>query len=316
MELQNFEKKDLIIRKKFKNYISNKKDIKDKIKFSWSSISFGFEPIEDSLKRLEKNKVKYIELPGNLYGKDTGFKSRNLKKILSYYGIEVSGVVGISSRDIDLASSSPITRQRSIDYIKMNAEFCAELKGEYLLVVPGAVGRPNKYDNFESERVVETLRIVGDILINYNIKGAIEPISAYKVSICHSFDDAVKMINAIKNKGIKHINGDVFHMFYNEEHIGETIMKYGDYLINLHMADTNRKALGNGMLDLDVIIMALYLIGYNGRKAFCTPELLGPVPDLYTQMSLIYNPEVLDILVHGTVSYFREREKLVLNIDN
>ena len=47
-------------------------------------------------------------------------------------------------------------------------------------------------------------------------------------------------------------------------------------IIGLHMADSSRCALGDGSMDLDTIIMALYLIGYNREGRFVTPEPLGP----------------------------------------
>ncbi len=60
-----------------------------------------------------------------------------------------------------------------------------------------------------------------------------------------------------------------------ESHIGEALVNAGDMLVNLHMADSNRCALGDGSMDLDTIIMALYLIGYNREGRFVTPEPLG-----------------------------------------
>jgi sugar phosphate isomerase/epimerase len=73
-------------------------------------------------------------------------------------------------------------------------------------------------------------------------------------------------------------------MYHEEEHIGEVILKYSDYLINLYMADTNRRTLGSGIMNLDVIIMALYLINYNERKAFCIAKPLGPGSNPYYQI--------------------------------
>mgnify|MGYP001082969602 CR=1 FL=1 len=46
-------------------------------------------------------------------------------------------------------------------------------------------------------------------------------------------------------------------------------------LVNLHMADSNRCDLGKGSLDVDTIIMVLYLIGCNQEGTFVTPEPLG-----------------------------------------
>ncbi len=38
-------------------------------------------------------------------------------------------------------------------------------------------------------------------------------------------------------------------MLHGEEHIGQTLIDYKDYVVNIHLADTNRKALGSGMLN-------------------------------------------------------------------
>ena len=312
MELQNYEKKDLKIKQRFMNFQDKNDKKNNRIKFSWSNWGFGLERIEVSLKRLKKYKVNYIELHGNLYGNNIGYKIKELKKLLSDYSIRVSGICGMVSRESELSSNSPFVRQRCIDYFKRNVEFCNKLKGEYILFSPGAIGRPEKYDDFEFQRAVETLQLLGDIFVKANVKGAIEPVRADEVSICHTFKDALKMIKAIDHDGVRYIAGDIYHMFHGEEHIGETILKYGDYLINLHMADTNRRALGSGMINLDVIIMALYLIGYNNKKAFCTAEPLGPGSNPYYQMNGISNPKVLDKLVEETTVSFYKRELLLL----
>ncbi|MCL5986344.1 MAG: sugar phosphate isomerase/epimerase [Actinobacteria bacterium] len=312
---QNFEKKNLEIRKKFLDLIKKKEKAGNKLKLSWSNWGFGLEPLRTSLQRLHNNKVRYVELHGNLYGSDLGYNSKEVKSLLNDFGMEVSGVCGMFSSDCELASSIPSVRQRAIDYIKRNVEFCNEVGGEYLLIVPGAVGRPKRYDGFEFDRAVEALQIIGDTFIKNSVKGAVEPIRADEVSLCHTFEDAVKLIKAVNHDGIKHINGDLYHMLHGESHIGETIINYGDYLINLHMADTTRMAFGTGMLDLDTVIMALYLIGYNDKRAFCSAEPLGAGADPYRQMYGKNDPVMLDRLVSETASYFYAREELLLSVN-
>ena len=86
-------------------------------------------------------------------------------------------------------------------------------------------------------------------------------------------------------------------------------------LTNLHMADTNRDALGRGFLDLDTIIMSLYVIGYNNdSSAFVSPEPLEPGGDPYPAMYGKPDPVRLDLLVKNTAQYFREREEEVLSL--
>jgi D-psicose/D-tagatose/L-ribulose 3-epimerase len=118
----------------------------------------------------------------------------------------------------------------------------------------------------------------------------------------------------LNKAGVQHINGDVYHMLSEESHAAETIARYGNRLTNLHLADTNRCALGDGSLDVDTLIMALYLIGYNNDWCYCTPEPLGPGGDPYPAMFGTTDPALLDELVRKTAEYWRAREAVVREI--
>jgi len=310
-EKQNFEKKDQGIRNKFEDFLKNN-TIENHLKLSWSNWGFGLESISESLARLKKYNVNYIELHGNLYGHDLGYNPTELKKMLDDYGIQASGVCGMVWDESELAAKSPFVRQRCIDYFRRQIELCVEVGGEYILFTPGAVGRTQKYDDFEFYRAVETLKILGDLFHKAGIKAAIEPVRSDEVSLVHTFQDAVDMINAVDHPGVTHIAGDTYHMLHAEPHIGETIINYGDYMVNMHIADTNRRALGTAMLDLDIIIKSLYLAGYHDKRAFVTAEPLGQGSDPYYQMYGKTDPEILDELVRQTASYWYEREKEVL----
>jgi len=311
--MQNYEIKNKKIQEEFlKLGRSSPEKFKSRLNLSWSNWGFGIESLAESAKRLEKAGIQFIELHGNHYGPDLGYKVQEVMTILSDNGITVSGVCGMFSKDNDLSSNRAIHRQAAIDYLKREIEFTSEVGGSYILVVPGAVGRPAAYDSTEFERSVETLRIVADLFTKYDVKAAIEPIRSAEVSFIHTFADAKKYIKDVDHPGVKHINGDVYHMQSEESHIGEALVDAGDMLINLHMADSNRCALGDGSLDLDTLIMALYVIGYNRIGCYVTPEPLGPGGDPYPAMHGNPDKETLDKLVTQTAAYFREREDAVL----
>jgi hypothetical protein len=65
-------------------------------------------------------------------------------------------------------------------------------------------------------------------------------------------------------------------------------------------------------LDVDTLIMALYLIGYNQDGKYVTPEPLGPGGDPYPAMYGKPDKELLDKLVHDTIRYFRAREDVLV----
>lgn len=317
MKKQNFQLKDDLVIKQFIE-VRKKPDFKDKIekgerlRLSWSNWGFGLETLEASCARLSKFGVRYIELHGNRYGPDLGYKTHEVKRILDDYGIRVSGVCGIVNADCELASNRPHVVQRCIDYFRRQIDMCAELGGTYVLFSPAAVGRPQKYDDSEFYRAGDALRILGDYFLKNGIRAAIEPVRSAEVSFCHTFREALDLINYVNHPGIRHIGGDLYHMWVEEEHIPTTLVEYGNYLTNLHLADSNRRALGKGFMDIDLVIMALYVIGYNRPDCFVTAEPLGPGADPYPAMWGKPDPGVLDELVKQTATYFYEREGEVL----
>jgi len=313
MKKQNFELKNEKIRNSFIELKRNKPEkLCKRLKLSWSNWGFGIESLEETASRLNRMGIEYIELHGNHYGHDLGYKVDETLKILGNYNLKVGGVCGMFSNDNDLSSNRAIHRQAAIDYIKREVEFTAAVGGKYLLVVPGAVGRPDAYDDTEFDRSVEILRIAADLFVKHNVKAAIEPIRSAEVSFIHTIADARKYIKAIDHLGVGHINGDLYHMQTEESHIGEAILEAGEMLVNLHMADSNRRALGEGSMDLDTIIMALYLIGFNEEGRFVTPEPLGPGGAPYPSMYGKPDKVLLDRMVMQTASYFRQREEALL----
>lgn len=313
MTPQNYEIKTNEIRERF---LALKRDHPDRLEarlnLSWSNWGFGREPLKNSAARLARSDVSLIELHGNHYGTDLGYRADETRAVLEDFGISVAGICGMFSADNDLSSNRSVHRQAAIDYLRREIEFTAAMGGSYLLVVPGAVGRPTKYDDAEFERSVETLRLVGDEFVQVGVRGAIEPIRAAEVSFCHTIREAQAFIQAVDHPGICSINADVYHMQSGESHVGMALLDAGEQLVNLHMADSNRCALGEGSLDLDTIIRALYLIGYNRPGCYVTPEPLGPGGDPYPAMHGVPDPRRLDALVEGSVTCFRAREAAVL----
>jgi sugar phosphate isomerase/epimerase len=309
MELQNWERRRARLVDAFKKTMAANPSLKDEqIKLSWSNWGFGMEPLEATAQRLHRSGIEWIELHGNRYGEDVGYDAKLVLETLKPYGIRVAGVCGMFGPENDLSSNSGIVRQNAIDYIRRQLELCHKVGGFYLLVVPGAVGRPIPYDDGELDRSMETLRRVADEFVDAGVRGAVEPIRSAEVSFIHTVADAKRYIAAVDHPGIQHINGDVYHMQVEESNVAEAITQAGDLLINLHLADSNRRALGEGSLDLDAVLMALYTIGYTEGDRFATPEPLGPGGDPYPAMYGRPDADILDKMVADTATYWRRRE--------
>ncbi len=313
MKKQNYEIKNAQIRERFETLRKSRPEkLNQRLNLSWSNWGFGIEPLVATARRLADVDIRFIELHGNHYGVDLGYQPAETLRILADHNITVGGICGMFSRENELASNSGIVRQQAVDYLKRTIDFAAAVKAGYVLVVPGAVGRPTAYDNSEFDRAVATLRLVADRFVAAGIKAAIEPIRSAEVSLCNTIADAKAYIDAVAHPGVQHINGDVYHMQSEESHIGMALLDAGQRLANLHLADSNRCALGEGSLDIDTVIRALYLIGFNRPGCYVTPEPLGPGGDPYPAMNGKPNPATLDRMVQQTARYFREREAAVL----
>jgi sugar phosphate isomerase/epimerase len=311
---QNFEEKNRKIEDQFRQLKkASPEKFARRLNLSWSNWSFGRESLAASASRLQKAGVPFIELHGNHYGPDLGYGVEETLKVLTDHDLRVSGVCGMFSADNDLSSNRAVCRQAAIDYLRREIPFTKAVGGSYLLVVPGAVGRPKAYDDAEFERSVETLASHAEWFVECGVKAAIEPIRAAEVSFTHTVTEAKRYIREVNHPGVAHINGDIYHMQSEEGHIGEAIVDAGGQLLNLHFADSNRSALGEGSMDVCTIIRALYLIEYNQEGRFVTFEPLGPGGDPYPAMYGKPNKAKLNALVFDSIQCFRDCEEMVLS---
>jgi D-psicose/D-tagatose/L-ribulose 3-epimerase len=177
MARQDFELYNDRIRDKFEQLKENHPErLRTRLSLSWSNWGFGMEPLATSAARLAKAGITFIELHGNHHGPDLGYEPRETMKMLSDHGVRVAGICGMFSADNDLSSSRAVQRQAAVDYLEHEIPFAAAVGGGYLLVVPGAVGRPTPYDAMEFDRSVQTLRLVADLFVTHCVRAVIEPI--------------------------------------------------------------------------------------------------------------------------------------------
>lgn len=308
--MQNYEKKSLKIQQDFEALkASDPGRFQARLKLSWSTWMFGREPFHASAKRLHDCGLEWVELKADRHTEDSGLPLREVREALDRYQLRVSGACGLFSPENDLSSNDVYTVQRVKDYLKRQVDFLHQVGGSYLIVVPSAVGRPDPLDPWELERSADTLRSLGDFFAAAGVRAAIEPIRAAEVSLVHSVEGARRYIDRVGHPAIAHINADTYHMLLEEDHIGEAILRCGDALANLHIADSNRNAAGTGMIDFATVLRALYLLDYANKPNFVTGEPLGPVPNPYTVSNAPCDAPVMDQVVRDTVATLRGIEE-------
>ncbi len=320
MGLQRYELLSEMIKKEFlKRRREQPEAFKRKIDLSFCSFMFGLEDVRDSIKRLAGLGYEYIEIFGNSAGDTTGNYQyqKDTAEYLRNYNMKCSGLCLNFQPGFALESTDFFARQRAHDYIKRSVELCKVLGGSYCLITPAATGgRRAAADGGDYDRSVLALREISHVFEEYGIFCAIEPVAKHITPIVHTFHEAKAYIDEVGSSHVAYIYGDTEHMMAGEEHIGDAILKAGSMLLGLHLKDTQeQRPIGNGMLDVDTIIRALYLIGFNQEGRFVTGE---PLPDFYHPVGgygtmIRHDGAVLDLLAKETIVYFREREQVVLS---
>lgn len=313
MEKQKFQQvadsiKQQFIRQKQENHAN----LGRPLELSWCNCFSGNEPLEQQGERLRANGVCFIELHGNHYGEGEGYSVQTVTRMLTNCDLRVSGIVALSDAAYDLSSNDAICRRRAIDRLRREVDFAQAVGAAFIDILPSALGRRTSHDEEDLARCAESLREITPFFEAAGIQGAIEPINAFEVGLIHSFEDANALLGLVGISPIRWINGDLFHMHCAEDNVPQSILDAADHLINLHLMDSNREAIGHGMYDIDTVIMALYLAGHNVPGRFVTGEPLAASLSVGEAIHGLPPREVQDRLVRETVTYFRQRERAVL----
>jgi len=104
-----------------------------------------------------------------------------------------------------------------------------------------------------------------------------EPLNRYETNLFNSQLDAAVFLKERGLNGVR-ILADLFHMNIEEADIPETLSKLGSSLGHVHFADSNRRAVGFGHLNITEIVTTLKTMSYTG---YLSAEVL-PYPDSIT----------------------------------
>ncbi|MBE3580072.1 MAG: sugar phosphate isomerase/epimerase [Thermoanaerobacteraceae bacterium] len=257
-------------------------------KYIVSNWIYGEEPLKLTLQRLKRYGYDGVELMGEPARYDTDEVEALCKK----YGLKVLSIAGMypwPTEERDLSNPREEVRRRAVQYLKDCCDFAVRLEAGVIIVVPSAVGKVlpvgEPRDEEEWLKAYErewklAVEAVGEAALYAEKKGvvlAIEPINRYETFLVNTCEQGLRMIKEIGSSAVK-LHLDVFHMNIEEKDIAQAIRAAKGMLVNLHVADSNRTAVGEGHIDFKAVLQALLDIGYEGMLSL---EPLPPVPDPY-----------------------------------
>lgn len=257
-------------------------------KYAISNWIYGEEKLEVTFGRLSRFGYDGVELMGEPSQYDVEAVCALCKRL----GLKVLSIAGMypwPTEERDLSNPDPGVRSRAVQYLKDCCDFADKLGARIIIVVPSAVGKIQPAGNPRSEEewlkayeqewelAVESISEAAVYAEKSGVTLAIEPINRYETFLVNTCEQGLRMIKDINSPAVK-LHLDVFHMNIEERDPAGAIRCAGEMLVNLHVADSNRTAVGEGHVDFHAIMQALLDIGYN---AALTLEPLPPVPDPY-----------------------------------
>ena len=169
----------------------------------------------------------------------------------------------------DVASADENVRRGGVDYLKRIVERVGFMDGRVISGVSYAgwgvtdyVLSAGKGDILE--RSVDSMRRIIKTAEDYGVVYCVEAVNRFESVLINTAEEAVDYVKKVESKNIG-VLLDTYHMNIEENNIGDAIRYAGDYLVNFHTGENNRRAPGRGHLDWDEIFRALKDVDYKGR---------------------------------------------------
>ncbi|NOS68746.1 MAG: sugar phosphate isomerase/epimerase [Verrucomicrobia bacterium] len=199
-----------------------------------------------------------------------------LRVLLKRHHLKVAAVgtgAGWLKHRWTLTSPDPLIRNKARKFIEQLIDFAAAFNAP--AIIGSMQGRVEADVNRrQSEQwLAEGLKALGERAGKRSVSLLYEPLNRYETNLFNRAEDAAAFLVRRKIRHVK-LLCDLFHMNIEEKSIPDTLRAVARQLGHVHFADTNRRAIGFGHLDVKSIIETLREIGYAG---YLSAEVL-PLP--------------------------------------
>lgn len=204
-------------------------------------------------------------------------KRKEVKGWIHDAGIECSALHYIWDGSVKLATSDRNEMKRTQTYLCKVIDIAADLEAKTVIVGSGGTTRsfePGQDREEVTKCMAEVIRNCGEYAKSSNTVLAMEAINRYETNFLNTMQQATEFAEMVDHPNVRTM-ADTYHMNIEEVDPVESVRKYGHALANLHLADSNRQAPGEGHFDFASIAAALRKIGFS---EYCSFEVFGLYP--------------------------------------
>lgn len=188
--------------------------------------------------------------------------------------IEKTGILaaavnhGRQSRFIDADRAE---RERALAELRASVVSAVDIGAPAVLIVPH-FGAPTVPDftpyksviQLEYELLHNHLRTLSDYVYAIGVNLYIEPVNRYETHFLNTLADAVRARRKIKDHAHVKLTANLFHMALEETNIPQALRDAAKDIGHIHLADSNRRLPGQGLIDFAAIASALQDSQYDG----------------------------------------------------
>lgn len=233
------------------------------------------EPVETTIQRLARYGYDGIEISYDSVELAPGAPgTKAVAQMLRDNQVVCAGSISLMFAERDLIHADPALRESSIDYLRQCITMVKELGGDLMSIVPSAVGKVKAMASPEEEWAwaVESLKEVHAHATREGVRIALEALNRFETNFINRHDQALLLADAVApDVGVCL---DLYHMNQEEADTHRAFRACQGRIYDVHVADNNRMACGQGDLDWAAIIATLEDVGYDG---FLTVEFVPPL---------------------------------------
>ena len=269
------------------------------VKFAYNTLVYAGEDIAEGIRRIAHYGYEGVEF----IGEPDELNSEVIKNHLKSNNILASSICSLFNMERDLVSSDKKVRKNTVEYIKKNISFAAEINAGVVIVSPTACMKIHPEASIDKEWAwaVEGIKEAAEVAKDHDVVLVIEAWNRYETYMINRLDQSMKMVDDVGMDNVGTM-GDTFHMNIEEQNIAHAIKKAKGYLRHIHFADSTRAAPGHGHIDFKAVAAAIKDIGYRG---YISMELLPAAADPFSVLGGGDNQEFYDEYTEESIRYVK-----------
>lgn len=249
------------------------------MKLSACTAAFGMADLKKIIDTSAQIGYDAVEITAALHlpVDSTANRRNEVKGYLRDAGIVCSSLHYIFDGTLRLLSQNPEDMKKSVVYLNKVIDLANDLEAPTVILGSGGKTRSfeDSWDRVKSvECMTEVLREAAEHAREKDVVIAVEAINRYETNFLNTMKEATDFAKLVDHPNIRTM-ADTFHINIEEKDPIASIREYGYMLQNLHLADSNRCAPGDGHIDFKAIMDVLKEIGFD---KYCSYEVFGLYP--------------------------------------